>query len=113
MEPRLNLHEKGHNALKTLYATGTYLSQSPVGVNLIELVNVLVSQINNCVFCMDMHYRMARSNGESEWRLYDLRTWRETSWYSKREKAAFALAEAITSCNVTDNIYIEAKKILF
>lgn len=110
MEQRIDVYDKAPDALKPLYGFGLYLGNSPIGKNLIELVFLRVSQINGCAFCIDMHHKKLRAAGESEQRLYGLITWRETAYYNDREKAALAIAEAVTDCNVPDSIYNEAKK---
>jgi AhpD family alkylhydroperoxidase len=61
-----------------------------------HLVTVRASQVNGCVFCIDMHWREARAAGESEDRLYSLDAWRESPLYTGRERAALELCEAIT-----------------
>ena len=61
-----------------------------------ELIAVRASQINGCVFCIDMHWKDARAHGESEERLYSLDAWRESPLYGERERAALQLCEAIT-----------------
>jgi AhpD family alkylhydroperoxidase len=61
-----------------------------------ELVRVRASQINGCAYCIDMHTKDARAAGESEQRLYALAAWRETPYYTPRERAALAFAEAVT-----------------
>lgn len=63
---------------------------------LIELVKMRASQINGCAFCLDMHAKAARANGESEQRLYLLNAWRETPYYNDRERAALAWTECLT-----------------
>lgn len=108
MDSKINIAEKGRDALKTLFNIGAYLSKTPIEANLRELINLRVSQINSCAYCIDLHYKDAKTKGETEKRLYGLSTWRQTNWYSDREKAAFALAEAITACNMTDQIYNNA-----
>jgi len=78
---------------------------------LIELVKTRVSQINGCGFCLDMHTKDARAAGESEQRLYLLSAWREAPFYSERERAALAWAEAVTRLeqqHVADEIYEQA-----
>jgi AhpD family alkylhydroperoxidase len=60
------------------------------------LVDIRASQLNGCAFCLDMHWRGARAAGESEERLYMLGSWRESTLYSARERAALELCEAIT-----------------
>lgn len=108
MEAKINIAEKGREALKTLFNIGAYLSKSPIEANLRELINLRVSQINSCAYCIDMHYKNAKAKGETEKRLYGLSTWRQTNWYSDREKAAFAFAEAVTAAAMTDQVYNNA-----
>lgn len=105
MEQRLDIRKDGQNALKTLYGMGTYLNSSPVEKQLRELINVRVSQINGCAFCLDMHSKAARAGGETEQRLYALNAWRDSPHYSERERAALTWAEAVTKCDVPDDIY--------
>ena len=64
--------------------------------SLIELVKIRASQINGCAFCLDMHTKEARKLGESEQRLYLLNAWRETPYFSPRERAALAWTECLT-----------------
>lgn len=109
MEQRINVHQKGQNALKALYGIGGYLKKSPVEINLLELIYFRVSQINSCAYCLDMHSKDARAKGETEQRLYGLSTWRETPYYTDRERAALGWAEAVTKCHVPDEVYKEAK----
>lgn len=105
MEQRINIHQKGQEAMKTIFGIGAYLKKSPVEKSLLELVYFRVSQINGCAYCLDMHSKDARAAGESEQRLYGLSTWTETPYYTDRERAAFAWAEAITACHVPDSVY--------
>ncbi|MRG43787.1 carboxymuconolactone decarboxylase family protein [Chitinophaga sp. SYP-B3965] len=110
METRLNAMEKGRDALKTLYGIGAYLSKSTLEGTLRELVNLRVSQMNSCAFCIDMHYNDAKAKGETEKRLYGVIAWRQVPWYTDQERAALALAEAVTICDVTDEIFNQAKQ---
>ena len=71
-----------------------------------------VSQINGCAYCLDMHTKDARAAGETEQRLYLLSAWRETRFFSPRERAALAWAEAVTQLGghgVPDAVYDEAR----
>lgn len=104
---RINVYTKGQKALKTLFGIGNYLKESPVEERLLTLVYFRVSQINSCAYCLDMHSKDARHNGESEQRLYGLSAWRETSYYSDRERAALTWAEAVTKCDIPDAVYNE------
>ena len=63
---------------------------------LLELVRIRASQINGCAFCIDMHTKDARAAGETEQRLYALSAWRETPFFTDRERAALAVTEALT-----------------
>ena len=110
MEQRINVHAKGQNALKPLYSITGYLKKSPVEDHILELVFFRVSQINNCAYCLDMHSKDARAAGETEQRLYGISAWRETPYFTDRERAALAWAEAITKCNVPDDIYKRVKE---
>ena len=76
--------------------------------SLLELVRARASQLNGCAYCVDMHSRDAREGGESERRLYALPVWRETPFFSARERAALELTEAATRLTdgpVTDEVY--------
>ena len=61
-----------------------------------ELVRIRASQLNGCAYCIDMHTKDARAVGETEQRIYALPAWRETPFFSDRERAALALTEAVT-----------------
>jgi AhpD family alkylhydroperoxidase len=63
---------------------------------LLDLVRMRASQINRCAYCLDMHSKDARADGETEQRLYGLNAWRETPYYSDRERAALEWTEALT-----------------
>jgi AhpD family alkylhydroperoxidase len=110
MEQRLDYQKTSPEAAKAMYALGKYLAGCGPEANLLELVKVRASQINGCAFCLDMHTKDARAAGESEQRLYALSAWRETSFYSDRERAALAWTEAVTliSGGVSDQLFEEA-----
>ena len=76
--------------------------------SLVELVKIRVSQINGCSDCIDMHTKDARARGETEQRIYLLNAWRETSFFSERERAALEWAEAVTlvgDTHVPDEVF--------
>jgi AhpD family alkylhydroperoxidase len=113
METRINVFAKGQSAMKALYGLGIYLAKSPVEQSLLNLIYFRVSQINGCAACLDMHSKDLRAKGESEQRLYVLDAWREAPFYTDRERAALAWAEAVTkinSGNVPDEVYEEVQK---
>lgn len=111
MEQRINVQEKGQDAFKAMYHLAMYLAKSPIEESLLNLIYFRVSQINGCAYCLDMHSKDLRAKGETEQRLYVLNAWREAPFYTKRERAALAWAEALTTINggsVPDQIYDEA-----
>ncbi len=110
MEQRINFQEKGPGVVKTLFHTGAYLKKSAIEEKLQELVSFRVSQINGCAYCLDMHGKDARAHGETEQRLYALSAWRETPFFTTRERAALAWAEAVTNCHVPDDVYKRVKE---
>ena len=112
MEQRINIHEKGKQALGAMYGLGRYLSKSTLETSLLDLIYFRVSQINGCAFCLDMHAKDLRAQGETEQRLYLLSAWRETPFYSEKERAALAFAEALTTIEqglVPDEVYYKAE----
>jgi AhpD family alkylhydroperoxidase len=70
--------------------------------SLLELVKTRASQINGCAYSIDMHTKDARAGGETEQRLYALSAWRETPFYTERERAALDWAEALTLISEND-----------
>ena len=76
--------------------------------SLLELVRLRASQINHCAYCIDMHTKDARAQGETEQRLYLVGAWREAPLYSERERAALERTEAVTNVgdtHVPDNVF--------
>lgn len=91
--PWTQISPKAYQAMAGVNAT---LAKSTLGPALTELVQMRVSQLNGCAFCLDMHARDLRKQGESWQRLNSLSTWRETGLYSQRERAALNWAESMT-----------------
>jgi AhpD family alkylhydroperoxidase len=90
-----------------------YVRESGLEPSLLELVKLRASQINGCAYCIDMHWKDARARGESEQRLYGLMAWRESPYYSERERAALAWTEAVTliaDSHVPDDLYEEVRQ---
>jgi AhpD family alkylhydroperoxidase len=108
MQPRLDYARTAPDGLKAMLGLEQYARQSGLEPALLELVKMRASQINGCAFCLDMHSKDARAAGETEQRLYALNAWRETPFFSDRERAALAWAEAVTQVSEThvpDEIY--------
>lgn len=90
-----------------------YIAQCGLEPGLIHLLKMRASQINGCAYCIDMHSIDARAGGETEQRLYALDAWRETPFFSEKERAALAWTEAITlvsETHVPDEVFEEVKK---
>lgn len=98
---RLPYFQLAPEGVKALSATRPYLAASAIEPRLRALVELRVSQINRCAYCVDMHTREARHAGESQQRLDCLCVWRETSLYTDRERAALAWAESVTLVSQT------------
>jgi AhpD family alkylhydroperoxidase len=97
MAPRLNYAKAFPEGIHALLNLGNIVNTSGLEPSLLELVKTRASQINGCAYCIDMHTKDARAGGETEQRLYALNAWRETPFFTPRERAALAWAEAITN----------------
>ena len=112
MEPRINYEAVTPGARRAMRELGAYVSASGLEPSLLELVRLRASQLNGCAYCIDMHTKDARAAGESEQRLYALDAWRETPFYTERERAALAWAEAVTLISwehAPDRVYEQAR----
>lgn len=112
MEQRINAFEKGQGAIKAMLGISAYLAKSPVEKKLLHLIEYRVSQINGCAYCLDMHSKDLRHEGETEQRIYMVSAWDETPLYTPRERAALAYAEAMTNLgegHVPDEIFAQVK----
>lgn len=96
MNPRLDYGKIDPTAIKGLLELEKYVANSGLERPLYELVKIRASQINRCAFCLDMHTKDARKAGETEQRIYALSAWRETPFYTNRERAALDWTEALT-----------------
>lgn len=97
MEPRINFYKAAPEAIKAMTGLEHYINQfSGLEPSLRELIKLRASQINGCAYCIDMHSKDARAAGETEQRLYALDAWRETPFYTDRERAALEWTEEIT-----------------
>jgi AhpD family alkylhydroperoxidase len=108
MKQRLNYMEAGEGAARAMFGMSAYLAKTGLEPSLLHLLEFRVSQINGCAYCLDMHSKDLRAGGETEQRLYLLDAWRESPFYTERERAALAWAEAvtlITGGHVPDEVY--------
>lgn len=108
MKARLEYNKVDSKAIKGLLELEKYIHSSEIELSLIELVKMRASQINGCAFCLDMHAIDARNAGETEQRLHTLIAWRDTPFFTEREKAALEWTEALTEISlheIDDELY--------
>src|SRR4051794_10902853 len=96
MEARIDYYSASKEAVAAMMALEKAVSQLGLEPSLLDLVKLRASQINGCAFCVDLHTSDARKAGESERRLYAVTVWRETPFFTERERAALAWTEALT-----------------
>jgi len=96
MEQRLDFYKASPDALKALIALEVAVGKLGLEPALLDLVKLRASQINGCAFCVDLHASDLRKKGETERRLYAVPVWRETPFFTPRERAALAWTEALT-----------------
>jgi AhpD family alkylhydroperoxidase len=111
MTPRLKWAKVAPDAYRAMFALESYAASTGLERSLYELVKLRASYTNGCAFCVDMHTKDARADGETEQRLYAIPVWRETPFFTPRERAALAWTEAVTELGphgVPDDVYAEA-----
>ncbi len=109
---RMDYNKVAPGGVKAVYALEQYVRGSQLEPALIELVKLRASLVNGCAYCVDMHSKDARAKGETEQRLLALPVWRETPYFSPRERAALAWTEEVTEIahgGVSDALYDEAR----
>jgi AhpD family alkylhydroperoxidase len=107
----MDYYKAAPEAVKAVRALEQYVRASELEPALIELVKVRASLMNGCAYCIDIHTKDARANGETEQRLFAVPVWHETPFFSPRERAALAWTEAVTEIGrngVSDALYDEA-----
>jgi AhpD family alkylhydroperoxidase len=114
MQPRLNFYQAAPGAVNAMRGLEHYInSNSGLESSLRELIKTRASQINGCAYCIDMHTKDARAAGETEQRLYALNAWRETPFFTDRERAALEWTEAVTLVSedhVPDEIFFRVRQ---
>ncbi len=112
MRARFNYGKAAPGVYDAMDALERYLATCALEQPLVHLVKLRASQMNGCAYCLDMHWKDLRAAGEGEQRLYSLDAWRESPYYSERERAALAWTEAVTRItegHVTDGVYEEVR----
>ncbi|MCM0082379.1 carboxymuconolactone decarboxylase family protein [Geomonas sp. Red32] len=109
---RIDVTKVAPEALNAMLGVEKAVHASGLEESLLDLIKLRASQINGCAYCIDMHTKDARARGETEQRIYELDAWRETPFYSARERAALAWTEVVTvltNGHVPDDVYEEAR----
>jgi AhpD family alkylhydroperoxidase len=112
MEPRIDYLKSARGVYHAMLGIEHYLQQCGLEESLQHLLKLRVSQINGCAYCVDMHWKDLRAAGETEQRLYGLDAWEESPYYTDRERAALAWAEAVTNIkdgHVPDAVFEHVK----
>jgi AhpD family alkylhydroperoxidase len=112
MEAHFNYAKAAAGGYKAMLGLEQYLHECGLEESLIHLIKLRASRINGCVYCLDMHWKDLRAIGEKEQRLYSLDAWRESPYYTDRERAALAWTEAVTliaDSHVPDAVYEEVR----
>lgn len=113
MHQRLDYRLASPEAFEAMLHVEQQVHRSGLEESLLELVKTRASQINGCAYCLDMHTKDARAQGETEQRLYLLNAWREAPFYSDRERAALAWTEAVSEISVhgvSDELYEQVRE---
>ena len=113
MQARLDFRKASPQGEKAMMGLHMFVRNCGLDHALLELIKLRASQLNGCAHCIDMHTKELRADGESEQKLYLLNAWRESPFYSDRERAALAWTEAVTllaDSQVPDDVYEEARK---
>ncbi len=109
---RLDYAQYAREPLRSLYAIERYLHGSGIDSKLLHMLKLRASQINGCAFCIDMHWKDARAAGEMEQRLYGLDAWRESPYYTEKERAALEWTESVTlvsETHVPEDVYARVR----
>lgn len=109
---RIDIDEISPNAVRAVFAVERYVRSSSIEPELLELMRLQASYQNGCAYCVDMHTKDARVAGESQQRLFALPVWRETPFFTPRERAALAWTEAVTALapgGVPDRVYADVR----
>ncbi len=94
--PRIDFYAAAPDAMKAMMAMEAAVAKLGLEQPLIELIKLRASQINGCAYCVDLHAGDMRRQGETERRVHGVLVWRETPFYTPRERAALAWTEALT-----------------
>ncbi|MFT5823276.1 MAG: AhpD family alkylhydroperoxidase [Crocinitomix sp.] len=99
---RITFNQIPKGMMENMMATENYINNSSLGYQLLELVRLRIAQINKCAYCIDMHYKELKHSGETELRISTLSVWKETSFFTEKEKAILLFTEALTEISKND-----------
>lgn len=113
MSTRINIQQVEPAAYKAMYGLANYVQNSQISKIHQHLIKIRASMINGCAFCINMHTREAKKDGETEQRIYLLSAWRETTLYTEEERAILALTEEVTLVqnHVSEETYKTAERL--
>ena len=112
MKERMKLEQVEPEAYKAMLGLEKHLHRSGLSITLLKLIKIRAFQINRCAFCIDMHTKDARKNGETQ-RIYALNAWNETPFFTNEERAALAMTQAVTLVagnSISDDLYEEVSR---
>jgi AhpD family alkylhydroperoxidase len=101
MKSRIECAQIAPGAVEAMRALEKYVRTCGIDPKLMELIKIRASQINGCAYCLDMHTKDARTQGETEQRIYALNAWRETPFFTEKERAALAWTESVTQVSTS------------
>jgi AhpD family alkylhydroperoxidase len=113
MNTRIDVRKHISSNLTQALLKLSFESQKHLEHSLLRLIEIRASQINGCAYCLDMHTKEARAAGETEQRIYTLDAWRETPFFTDRERAALEWTEAVTLVSVTrvpDDVFEQVRQ---
>lgn len=113
MSARIDYRKLSPDAMRAMAALERFTLATGLEPTLLELVRLRAAYLNGCAYCVDVHTKDARVAGETEQRLYAIPVWRETPFFTARERAALAWTESVTDVGhtgVPDDVYEEARE---
>ena len=113
MAHRIDVDKVAPGAVRAMLGVEDYVRSSGIEPSLLELVKLRASEMNGCAYCVDMHTKDARAQGEAEQRLYAVAVWQEAPFFTERERVALAWTEAVTYVGYThvpDDVYQRARQ---
>jgi AhpD family alkylhydroperoxidase len=104
---RITFSQIPKGMVQSLMAIENYIKKSTLDLQLLELMRLRVAQINKCAYCIDMHYKELKHTGETELRMSTVSVWKETSFFTEKEKVVLQFTESLTdtSSEISDEVF--------